>query len=77
MKPNLMHKLSNHFCHDCAPQGYRSVPNVTGDADLDGTIMHRSNKDLPKRLELYVKHPGNAYKYRTNYNGYHGNHGDD
>jgi len=72
-----MHRLSNHFCHDCAPPGWHSVPDVTGDYDLDATILHRSNSDLPKRLNLYVKHPGNAYGYRTNYKGYHGNHGDD
>lgn len=77
MKPNLMHRLADSGCHECAPKGYRGVPNVTGDSDLDGTIMHRSNKDMPKRLELYVKHPGNAYGARTAYSGYHGNHGDE
>jgi hypothetical protein len=77
MRPDKMHKLSNHHCHDCGPKAWHAVPDVTGDYDLDATIMHRNNPDLPKRLELYVKHPGNAYGYRTGYNGYHGNHGDD
>lgn len=77
MKPNDMHRLARSGAHACAPKGYRGVPNCTGDTDLDATIMHRSNRDMPKRLALYVKTPGNAYGYRTNYSGYHGNHGDD
>lgn len=50
---------------------------MTGDYDLDETIIHRSNKDMPQRLKLYVKQPKGSYGPRTNYNGYHGNSGDD
>ena len=38
-------------CHQCAPRGWRDVPDVTGDFDLDASILHRHNKDLPHRLE--------------------------
>jgi hypothetical protein len=74
-----MHRLAHNGSHvDCSPKGYHAVPNVTGDYDLDATIMHRNNKDLPRRLELYVK-KGKATSYGplTNYNGYSNYHGDD
>jgi hypothetical protein len=68
MRPNEMHKLARQGCHDCdAPKGWHDVPNVTGDYDLDATILHRSNSDLPQRLRLYTK--VNAYGYRTGYGG--------
>jgi hypothetical protein len=77
MKPNLMHRLAHNGCHKVAPQGYHTLPNVTGDYDLDATILHRTNTDMPKRLELYVKRgKGGCYGPLTGYNGYHGYHGD-
>ena len=60
-------------CHQCAPRAWRDVPNLTGDFDFDATILHRHNKDLPNRLQLYVKQgnggygPGSAYKGYANY----------
>lgn len=77
MKPTDMHRLAHAGCHDCSPRGWHDVPQVTGDYDLDATILHRSNKDLPRRLEMYVKHRVNAYGPRTAYDGYHGYSGDD
>lgn len=77
MKPNQMHRIARAGCHDCAPKGWRRVPKVTGDYDLDATIEHRSNKNLPARLELYTKRGANAYGYRSNYRGYRGYGGDD
>lgn len=78
MRPIDMHRLAHAGCHDdCSPKGWHDVPQVTGDYDLDATILHRSNKDLPARLALYVKHRVNAYGPRTSYNGYHGYSGDD
>jgi hypothetical protein len=59
-------------CHQCAPRGWRDVPDVTGDFDLDASILHRHNKDLPHRLELYTKRGGKAYGPGTAYSGYRG-----
>ena len=71
MRPNLMHNLAHDGCHDdCAPGGWHDVPKVTGDYDLDATILHRHNKDLPDRLKLYVKRA--SYGKRTGYSGYRG-----
>jgi hypothetical protein len=50
-----MHNLAHQGCHDCGPKAWRNVPNVTGDYDLDATILHRNNPNLPARLKLYVK----------------------
>jgi hypothetical protein len=77
MKPNEMHKLAHAGCHECAPKGWRNVPNMSGDYDLDATILHRSNKSLPDRLALYLKHRPHAYGYRTGYDSYHAYSGDD
>ena len=78
MRPVDMHRLAHGGCHDsCSPKGWHDVPVVSGDYDMDATIMHRSNKDLPRRLEMYVKHRVNAYGPRTSYDGYHGYSGDD
>ena len=68
MKPNQMHQLAHNGTHECCPKDWRSVPNLTGDSDLDATIMHRSNTDLPDRLHLYTKHK--SYAHKTAYNGY-------
>ncbi len=71
MKPNVMHRLNGQSkCHQCAPRGWHDVPDVTGDYDLDATILHRHDKDLPHRLELYTKRA--SYGKRTGYSGYRG-----
>lgn len=79
MRPRDMHRLAHAGCHDdCAPKDWHNVPKLTGDYDLDATIEHRNNSDLPQRLKLYTKRGGiNAYGPRTSYRGYHGYSGDD
>jgi len=72
MNRKQMTQLSRHSMHQVAPREWRTCPNVTGDYDLDETILHRHNKDLPHRLELYVKNKDFGYGMR---NGYHGNKG--
>ena len=65
----------HHPCHQCAPRGWRTTPNMTGDYDMDATIMHRGNKSIPDRLSLYLRkgrssyHPGSGYSGVTNYHG--------
>ena len=63
--------------HKCSPKDWRKTPMITGDYDMDATIMHNNNKDVPKRLALYTKKNSNAYGPRTAYNGYDGYSGDD
>lgn len=77
MRPTEMHRLAHAGCHECSPKAWHDVPVLCGDYDLDATILHRSNRDLPLRLGLYIKRGCNAYGYRTGYNGYHGYSGDD
>jgi hypothetical protein len=77
MRARQMHRLGHQGCHQCAPREWRRTPIVSGDYDLDQTILHRSNKDLPHRLELYAKRPAQAYGPRSAYSGYDGYHGDD
>lgn len=75
-----MHKLAHAGCHSAAPKAWRDVPKVTGDFDLDATILHGNNRDMPARLALYCKGSnggGAAYKPVTAYNGYSNYHGDD
>ncbi len=77
MKRTAMRKQARGQDHSaCAPKPWRDVPNVTGDHDLDATIEHRGNKDLPHRLALYVSGGGPGYGPLTGYNGYHNYRGD-
>lgn len=61
--------------HLCAPKAWRTVPILSGDYDLDASIMHRSNKDMPSRLQLHLKK--GTYGPLTGYGGYSNMHGDD
>jgi hypothetical protein len=76
MKRLQMMGISKNRTHEaCAPKPWRDVPDVTGDYDLDATILHRDNADLPNRLALYTTN-GNAYGPLTGYNAYHNYRGD-
>jgi len=76
MKKGQMQRLQGRReTHDCCPHAWRDVPNLVGDYDLDATILHRENANLPARLELYVK-GGRAYRPVTGYNGYSNYEGD-
>jgi hypothetical protein len=72
---NAMARLAHGQTHGCAPKPWRDVPNVTGDYDLDATILRRHNTDLPHRLDLYTK-TGPGYGPLTGYSAYHNYHGD-
>ena len=75
MKRLQMMGISKNQTHEaCAPKPWKDVPNVTGDYDLDATIMNRDNVDLPHRLALYTK--GQVYGPLTGYNAYHNYRGD-
>ena len=62
--------------HKCAPEGWRQTPFITGDYDLDATILNRHNKDLPHRLELYTRRTKSPYGALTGYNAISNYHGD-
>ena len=77
MNKTRMEKLNGQSeTHDCCPQGWRDVPNLVGDYDLDATILHRENPSLPARLELYVKRGERAYGPSSGYRGYRNYGGD-
>lgn len=76
--------------HQCAPQEWRMTPNLTGDFELDASIMHATAKRVRTDLVHHVKADGlwnsiaagepgehKTYGPRTNYQGYDGYHGDD
>lgn len=77
MRPSEMHKIGHKGTHQCAPREWRNTPNLTGDYDLDATILHRRNKDLGHRLELYIRKSGKNYGIKSGYSGSHGYHGDE
>ena len=72
----IKEKLGNYPCHQCAPKEWRNVPDITGDYDMDATIMHRNNPAIPERLALYVRKPKGSYGALTGYSGYSNYHGD-
>jgi hypothetical protein len=49
---------------------------MTGDYDMDASIMHNRNEALPEKLKQHLA-PRPAYRPRTGYRSYHGYHGDD
>jgi hypothetical protein len=72
--------LGGHGSHQCAPREWRGLPRITGDYDLDATILHRHNKDLPHRIAMYTRGIGMSQARnnpRTAYHGYQGYHGDE
>jgi hypothetical protein len=76
MKPTDMHRMAHSGNHSCAPKAWRDVPRLTGDYDMDASILHGKNRDMPVRLALYSKGgnqhaytPGSAYRGYSNYHG--------
>ena len=69
MRYRDMHSIGHNGCHQCAPKAWRRVPNLTGDYDLDATIAHRGNHNLPARLAMYTLHKG-GYGPHTAYDPY-------
>lgn len=72
-----MLKFKNRPNHECAPQDWRTTPNVTGDPDFDGSLVRCTNSDVPARLKLYLLTDEPGYGPRTGYQGYSGYSGDD
>ena len=64
-----------HTSHECCPEDWRKTPDLTGSFELDAVIKKSTNKDVPKRLKLYMENE-TAYGARTGYDGYHNYGGD-
>lgn len=71
-----MRHLKGTPVHDCCPQEWRRVPNLTGSFELDAVIARNNNPDLRSRLEFYLDHTDNAYGPITGYSGYSNYSGD-
>lgn len=72
-----MHAVAHRGVHQCAPKPWRQVPNLTGDYDLDATILHRKNRDMAARLAQHISGPAGAgYGPRIRAQN-HGSHRDD
>lgn len=77
MKSKEMRSIAHAGNHGsrCAPAAWNDVPVVSGDYDLDATIQHRGNSDLPHRLALYTRRTGSGPA--TGYTGYKNSSRDD
>ena len=64
-----------HTSHECCHEDWRKTPDLTGSFELDAVIKKSTNKDVPKRLKLYMENE-TAYGARTGYDGYHNYGGD-
>jgi hypothetical protein len=63
--------------HSVAPAEWRHTPDLTGSHELDAVIARNPNKDMSRRLDMYLDQADNAYGPKTGYSGYHGYSGDD
>ena len=72
-----MRKPRGVTCHECAPKQWRQVPRLTGDYDMDASLMRIRNKDAIGRLKHHVVFDHVGYGPVTNYNGYRNYSGDD
>lgn len=77
MNRQMMKHLAGHMdeSHEICPKAWKGTPNISGDYDLDQTILHRKNPNMRALLEMHLTR--RPYHPRTAYNGYHGYHGDD
>ena len=67
MKAKAMRELAHNGNHSVCPRAWRDVPNCSGDYDLDATIEHRDNADLPDRMAMYTVRSRPIYGRRNGY----------
>lgn len=59
--------------HTVAPKSWRGVPNISGDYDLDASIMHGNNKSVPDKLSTHtIKESSYGPKRYSGYDSYSG-----
>lgn len=61
-----MRRPKTYSTHDCAPEEWRNVPDMTGNAGMDAYIIHNPNKDMADRLKNHLSEDV-AYKINTGY----------
>jgi hypothetical protein len=69
--------MAKNQLHEFAPVDYRDTPYLTGDYEFDASIAACKNKDMPKRLKMYLAGGPTGSHPVTNYDGYHNYNGDD
>ena len=72
-----MRNRKGHPMHSVAPKEWRHTADRTGSYELDAVIGRNPNKDMARRLDMYLDQADNAYGPKTGYSGYHGYSGDD
>jgi hypothetical protein len=63
-------------CHECTPHRDRRIPVITGDNDLDASILKNPNRDMARRLPLHSAMGAPGYGPLTGYDGYRNYSGD-
>ena len=71
-----MRKPKGYRNHTMAPKAWRRTANLTGDYEMDASILHSKNKSVPDKLKTHLLSQ-EPYGARTGYDGYHGYSGDD
>ena len=56
-----MKKPKAYANHECAPKAWRGVPNMSGDYDLDASMIYGSGRKNPTVLEKVEQHLGTGY----------------
>jgi hypothetical protein len=70
-----MKNLYGYHFHRFVPKEFRKTQDITGDHELDASIHHCHNGDLPHKLRDYVT-GDESYGPITGYSGYEGYRGD-
>lgn len=53
--------------HECCPEEWRMIPDITGSFELDAMIMKNPNRDMASKIVDHLTGDG-AYTKRTAYN---------
>ena len=62
-----MRKPKKYENHECCPEDWRGVSDLTGSYELDGMISRTSNKEMVAKLEDHLV-TDVAYQKKTPYN---------
>lgn len=67
-----MRKPRGYANHTAAPASWRSTSNITGDYEMDASILACKNKSLPAKLADHIAGSSGPYTPQTAYNAYSG-----
>lgn len=71
-----MRKPRGYANHTVAPSSWRRTSNITGDYEMDASILHCKNKSVPAKIKDHVAPSGPGYGPLTAYDGYSNYSGD-